>query len=177
MLLPANKRIAARLNRGSLNNEVLHIQHSAIAHPLDAIDKGVRKMMKEMEVVDPSSTKRDLLSEKGLPLDRTGSWIFDLPQLDENEGNSRNRDDRAAAGTYAQWRSDEDSPFLLIFGRPGAGKTMLLISLIDEIHSNIPPNELFAYFFIIAARDDRNTAVSVVKSLIWQIILQQPNLA
>ena len=177
MLLSANERIAARLNRGSLNNEMLDIRRSAIAHPLGAIDEEVGMMMKEMEVVDPSSIKRDLLFEKGLPLDRTGSWIFDLPQLDENEGNSRNRDDRAAATTYTQWRSDEDSPVLLIFGRPGAGKTMLLISLIDEIHSDIPPNELFAYFFIIAARDDRNTAVSVVKSLIWQIILQQPSLA
>jgi len=55
-------------------------------------------------------------------------------------------------------------------------KTMIAISLIESLHSNISNSSLGAYIFCDNTIDKRNTTLAVMKSLLYQILSQQPGL-
>ena len=53
---------------------------------------------------------------------------------------------------------------------------MIAISLIESLHGNISNSSLGAYIFCDNAIDKRNTTPAVMKSLLYQILSQQPGL-
>ena len=81
---------------------------------------------------------------------------------------------------YVKWVTSKCSDILWIHGGPGKGKTMIAISLVEALQSNISggvsPQSLLAYFFCDNSNDKRNTALSIMKSLLYQILSRQPGL-
>ncbi|KAI2981556.1 WD40 repeat-like protein [Aspergillus niger CBS 101883] len=82
---------------------------------------------------------------------------------------------------YRQFRKwDHSTPARLwISGQAGTGKTMLLIGIIkDLIARGLSDTErpLVLYFFCQATNDQANNGVAVLRSLIWLLLLEQPQL-
>lgn len=66
---------------------------------------------------------------------------------------------------------------LWLNGPAGTGKTMLVIGIISEI-SKQPPNLApgISYFFFLAKEENMDKATGALRSLIWLLLIQQPQL-
>lgn len=106
---------------------------------------------------DPLTDIAEIQNQKAKLLEGSCSWVL-----------------KNAA--YIEWINSNCSKVLLIHGKPGKGKTMIAISLIESLHSNISNSSLGAYIFCDNTIDKRNTTLAVMKSLLYQILSQQPGL-
>lgn len=73
---------------------------------------------------------------------------------------------------FMRFRNDRQSRLLWISGDPGKGKTMLLCSIIDDLERD--PWDCTSYHFCEASSDTLNSAVSVLRGLIWKLVEQEP---
>ncbi|KFY11687.1 hypothetical protein V491_07098 [Pseudogymnoascus sp. VKM F-3775] len=83
---------------------------------------------------------------------------------------------------FQQWRDDKQGRMLWIKGDPGKGKTMLLCGIVNELSpltklSDEKATTLLSYFFCQATDSRINNATSVLRGLIYLLIVQQPSLA
>lgn len=83
---------------------------------------------------------------------------------------------------FHRWRHDERSRVLWIKGDAGKGKTMLLCGIIDELSQGFDLSSLvrrpvlLSHFFCQATDTGLNTAVAVLRGLIYLMLLQRPPL-
>ncbi|EXL40444.1 hypothetical protein FOCG_17066 [Fusarium oxysporum f. sp. radicis-lycopersici 26381] len=113
------------------------------------------KCMQDLHVTDPRKDKKRIQDTKGGLLRDSYRWILD--HVD-----------------FQRFRDDPQSRLLWIKGDPGKGKTMLLCGIIDELEKG--PNSLLSYFFCQATEAQLSNAASVLRGLIYLLILQQPSL-
>ncbi|KAH7302809.1 hypothetical protein B0I35DRAFT_384701, partial [Stachybotrys elegans] len=111
--------------------------------------------MQDLHVTDPRKDKKRIQDTKGGLLRDSYRWILDHAD-------------------FQRFRDDPQSRLLWIKGDPGKGKTMLLCGIIDELEKG--PNNLLAYFFCQATEAQLSNAASVLRGLIYLLILQQPSL-
>ena len=76
---------------------------------------------------------------------------------------------------FCTWRDGPASRLLWIKGDPGKGKTMLLCGIIDELEQAAGSYPM-TYFFCQAADVRLNTALKVVKGLIYRLLKQKEGL-
>jgi hypothetical protein len=109
--------------------------------------------------VDPETELRRIEATKGGLLDDSFRWVL---------GNTG----------FRKWRSDHQSQLLWIKGDPGKGKTMLMIGIIKELIQQIQsqPSQSVAYFLCQATNQRLSNATSILRSLIYMLIRQQPQL-
>ncbi len=106
-----------------------------------------------LATTDPRLDKKRIEREKGGLLEDAYRWVLDNPE-------------------FQQWRDGQDR-LLWIKGDPGKGETMLLCGIIDELTKS-PAS---VSFFFCQAHDARiNTAVAVLRGLIYQLVSQQRSL-
>ncbi|KAL2818955.1 hypothetical protein BJX63DRAFT_429025 [Aspergillus granulosus] len=79
---------------------------------------------------------------------------------------------------FRKWHSSPQNQLLRIKGDPGKGKTMLMIGLIDELSRQVQsqPLQSIAYFLCQATDPRLNNATTILQSLIYMLIQQQPYL-
>lgn len=80
---------------------------------------------------------------------------------------------------FLQWRESENARLLWIRGDPGKGKTMLMITIINELEQRLKdPDEdfLLAYFLCQGTDQNLNHATAVLRGLLYQLIMQCPQL-
>ncbi|KAF3361341.1 hypothetical protein VdG1_00950 [Verticillium dahliae VDG1] len=118
----------------------------------DARDK---QCLKDLHVTDSREDKKRIQDTKGGLLRDSYRWILDHAD-------------------FQRFRDDPHSRLLWIKGDPGKGKTMLLCGIIDELEKE--PNSLLSYFFCQATEAQLSNAASVLRGLIYLLILQQPSL-
>ena len=113
----------------------------------------------ELRSTDPRHDKARLEETKGglLELYR---WVFDEP-------------------AFKRWRAEDASRLLWIKGDPGKGKTMLICGIIDELRPATklvePSASTLLSFFYCQATDSRiNSAVAVVRGLLYLLAVQHP---
>ena len=112
----------------------------------------------------------------------------------DDRASIENQRDRVLAGScswvlqekaFADWQAtDTDtSRILWLHGDPGKGKTMIAISLVDALGDKIArrstseQHRLFlTFFFCDNNNSSRNTVLSVLKNLLYQVLSHQPNL-
>ncbi|KAH8591314.1 hypothetical protein B0O99DRAFT_719265, partial [Bisporella sp. PMI_857] len=112
-------------------------------------------------VTDPRNDRERLINVKGSRVDGTCKWI---------EADRR-------YNTWLHPRSDR-SQLLWLSGGPGKGKTILSIFLAEELERNVTKSqdEIFVQYFCDSKIKSRNTAVAIVRGLIWQFLKLRPKL-
>ncbi|APA16011.1 hypothetical protein sscle_16g107810 [Sclerotinia sclerotiorum 1980 UF-70] len=107
----------------------------------------------DLRTTDPRLDKRRIEETKGGLLDNVYNWIFD------------NSD-------FQQWHFNRDNRLLWIKGDPGKGKTMLLCGIINELQRS--DETALAYFFCQGTDARINSAVAVLRGLIYMLLDRQP---
>lgn len=106
-------------------------------------------ILKWLKVCDPEANHR-LSCKQHEP--RTSEWLF------EN-------------ATFQSW-ADMSHPLLWLHGIPGAGKTILCSSIIEYLRGRVANDTraLVLYFYFDFADNKKQSAASLLKSLIYQLI-------
>ncbi|KAI1423348.1 hypothetical protein F5Y12DRAFT_798577 [Xylaria sp. FL1777] len=123
--------------------------------------------------VDPSHFKNDITGEDNQLLEGTGSWIFKGTTTTTGKDSSR-KQSGSAAETFAKWVNSDLPRVLWIKGDPGKGKTMLALSIVDDLLRRNQFN--VAHFFCKNSEDGRNTAANIMECILRQLYSWQPEL-
>ncbi|KAM0800726.1 hypothetical protein BDR22DRAFT_230902 [Usnea florida] len=108
-------------------------------------------------LTDPRDDRAEMISIKGPKVESTCQWI---------------RSD----AIYDSWLHSR-SQLLWLSGGPGQGKTMLSIFVAEELEKTATSqNEPFLQYFCDMKDERRNTAVAVLRGLIWQLLQFRPKL-
>lgn len=115
--------------------------------------------LRDLLVADPETERRRIEATKGGLLEDSFRWVL---------GNAE----------FQRWHSDDQSQLLWIKGDPGKGKTMLMIGIINELLQQVQsqPSQSIAYFLCQATDPRLNNATSILRSLIYMLVRQQPHL-
>lgn len=114
--------------------------------------------MTALFLTDPLDDRDRLIQVKGSRVEGTCEWIK------TNE-------------LYNSWRCSR-SQLLWVSGGPGKGKTMLSIYLAEELERYVKESQdaLFVQYFCDNKDERRNTAVAILRGLIWQLLKRRPQL-
>jgi hypothetical protein len=132
--------------------------------------------LRDLCVTDPREDRTRIQDEKDRLLRDCYAWILD-------------------DASFQRWRTQDESRLLWIRGDPGKGKTMMTMGVIAELSSRaeaeqsslsgswvLPDLEfdsepcLVTYFFCQSTRPELNNAVSVLRGLIYLLVVQQDQL-
>lgn len=118
---------------------------------------------RDLRVVDPQDDMQRIEMEKDELLDDAYKWILHTPEY----------------ASFTNWDgSGLEHPqrrLLWVKGHAGTGKTMLMIGIIRELsHQPVASAHALTYFFCQGTDMALNNATSVLRSLIWLLLLQQP---
>ncbi|KAL2808652.1 WD40-repeat-containing domain protein [Aspergillus granulosus] len=115
--------------------------------------------LRDLLVADPETERRRIEATKGGLLDDSFRWVLDNAE-------------------FQKWHTNSESQLLWIKGDPGKGKTMLMIGIIKELlrQAQSEPSQSIAYFLCQATDPKLNNATSILRSLIYMLIRQQPHL-
>ncbi|KAJ6789339.1 hypothetical protein PWT90_08994 [Aphanocladium album] len=123
--------------------------------------------LRNLFVTDPLDDMKALKRKKGDRVAGTCEWIFGTECLT----------------AWLQLSHDQDSvshpsQILWLHGNPGTGKSTLAIYLTDALSMrfSLAVKETLVYFFCDSAFDTRRTATSVIRTLLWQLVKQHPEL-
>ncbi|KAH8430992.1 uncharacterized protein LDX57_008653 [Aspergillus melleus] len=126
-----------------------------------AIDEDQRDKhyLRELLLSHPDDDLRRIEATKGGLLDDSFRWILDTAE-------------------FQNWHTNSQSQLLWIKGDPGKGKTMLMIGIIRELSRQVDsqPSQSMAYFLCQATDPRLNNATSILRSLIYLLVRQQPHL-
>ncbi|APA11969.1 hypothetical protein sscle_08g067390 [Sclerotinia sclerotiorum 1980 UF-70] len=114
-----------------------------------------KRCLIDLFITDPRKDKQRIEELKGGLLFKVYEWVFQNTE-------------------YQQWYNDQSNRLLWVRGDPGKGKTMLLCGIIDEIRTS--NNYALAYFFCQSNVDTINSAISVLRGLIYMLLDEQPSL-
>jgi hypothetical protein len=120
----------------------------------------IRKLeecLRDLRPTDPRKDKERIEETKGGLLEGSYRWVLD------------NR-------SFQQWHNDPQSQLLWIRGDPGKGKTMLLCGIINELPRIIARTACVSYFFCQATDARINSAIAVLRGLLYLLVSQQPAL-
>lgn len=136
-------------------------------------DEEVRKALRiiinaEPRIPIPVDHRRKLEDKKGKVLSGTCGWLHNHT-------------------TFKTFISSDNDDILWIHGNPGKGKSMLALSLIDQLASSETPikmlkdvavvNMPICCYFFFAYDDDRiRTPVALMRSILYQLLERRPDL-
>ncbi|KAF2625648.1 WD40 repeat-like protein [Macroventuria anomochaeta] len=134
--------------------------------PSSADGSTSRQCLRALRVTDPREDRVRIEGDKDRLLRDCYAWILH-------------------DASFQRWRTQEESRLLWIKGDPGKGKTMMTMGLIAEMsesNDNGPSSEmvakadLLAYFFCQSTRPELSNAVSVLRGLIYMLVVQRKEL-
>ena len=127
-------------------------------HAYQSTDGAATACRKALRLTDPYDDREKVKSAKGKRVPGTCEWI---------------RNDL----TYRSWL-DGNAPLLFISAGPGKGKTMLSIFLTEELErlSLQMERTMLLFFFCDNQDEKRNTAVAILRGLVYQIVEKRPDL-
>ncbi|KAL3488608.1 hypothetical protein BJX62DRAFT_239831, partial [Aspergillus germanicus] len=116
--------------------------------------------LRDLLVADPETERRRIEATKGGLLDGSFQWVLNNAEFQE-------------------WHNNHQNQLLWIKGDPGKGKTMLMIGIINELLLQVQssqPSRSIAYFLCQATDSKLNNATSILRSIIYMLVHQQPHL-
>ncbi|KAF9774761.1 hypothetical protein IL306_007206, partial [Fusarium sp. DS 682] len=159
---PSFKLVYPEIERMTRSAEhMLKHRQDPKAIPMDesATPDDLRICLQEMRVTNP----RDILSyvqiQKGKRVGHTCEWVLKREE-------------------FSAWGANDNSQLLRLIGSPGIGKTMMSTFLIEILKGKVEksPDKTFAYFLCDYRYQDRRTPTAMLRSLIWQLLLQKNGL-
>ncbi|KAK2591217.1 hypothetical protein QQS21_011102 [Conoideocrella luteorostrata] len=119
----------------------------------------LRKCLQKMGVRNPKDILSDIQRQKGRRLGHTCEWIL-------------KRDE------FSIWSASEEPQLLLVIGSPGIGKTIMSTFLVHELTRKVEKStgKVLAYFFCDDKDHGRKTPTAIMRSFIWQLLLQRHEL-
>jgi hypothetical protein len=124
---------------------------------MDEIQK-LEGCVQDLHNTDPRDDKKRIEDTKGGLLEGSYRWVLNNT-------------------SFQQWQKNPQSHLLWIKGDPGKGKTMLLCGVINELQKSMAKTNLLSYFFCQATDLRLNSAVAVLRGLLYLLVIQQPSLA
>ncbi|KFZ13980.1 hypothetical protein V501_03452 [Pseudogymnoascus sp. VKM F-4519 (FW-2642)] len=117
------------------------------------------KFLRALKVMNAKDILSDIKRRKGGRVGNTCEWILKREE-------------------FSAWGASTDPQLFFITGSPGIGKTMMSTFLVDELQKKVEraPGKALAYFFCDDKDQDRKTPIAILRSLIWQILLQRNEL-
>ncbi|KAE9987514.1 hypothetical protein EG328_002499 [Venturia inaequalis] len=112
------------------------------------------KCIRDLCITDPRLDKERIEKTKGGLDQGSYRWILEHPD-------------------FQRWRDNHETRLLWITGDPGKGKTILLCGIIHELEKLDAKTHL-SYFFLQATNSRINTAIAVLRGLIYLLVDQQP---
>ncbi|PIG80477.1 hypothetical protein AARAC_001624 [Aspergillus arachidicola] len=123
--------------------------------------KEERECLGQLSVVNPEDLKDGIEGRNDILLPATYEWIFETPEYK----------------SFVNWSNPDACRVLWLNGPAGTGKSMLMIGILNELAkqpSNMVPS--LSYFFFEAGRDHQKTPADAIRSLVWMLAIQQPQL-
>ena len=152
--------VEGRLSPGSSDvNPDLPATIQAVMTKIE-LDEQDKRCLHDLRLTDPRLEKERIRASKDQLLEGSCSWILN----DE---------------AFIDWWTSNQSRSLWIHGDPGKGKTMMTISLIDEVSKRLGNKvgaNVLAYFFCQNTNTDLNNAVAVLRGLIYSLVDQEKKL-
>ncbi|KAM0664061.1 hypothetical protein ACQRIU_007062 [Beauveria bassiana] len=121
-----------------------------------------REYLQALWVGDPQDEMNDIENKKGGLYDNMCEWMLSHPNY-------------RAFTAWDENRSCLGGRLLWIKGPAGIGKTMVMIRIVRNLLKQRRVQNL-AYFFCQSAKSNQNTATTIVRALLWMLLIQQPNL-
>ncbi|KAK8149428.1 wD repeat domain [Beauveria asiatica] len=121
-----------------------------------------REYLQALWVGDPQDEMNDIEDKKGALYDNMCEWMLSHPNY-------------KAFTAWDEDRSRLGGRLLWIKGPAGIGKTMVMICIVRNLLKQRRVQNL-AYFFCQSAKKSQNTATTIVRALLWMLLIQQPNL-
>ncbi|KFZ17155.1 hypothetical protein V502_04720 [Pseudogymnoascus sp. VKM F-4520 (FW-2644)] len=117
------------------------------------------QFLRAMKVTNAKDALSEIKRRKGGRVENTCGWILRREE-------------------FSAWGAAADPQLFFITGSPGIGKTMMSTFLVDELQKKVEraPGKSLAYFFCDDKDQDRKTPIAILRSLIWQILLQRNEL-
>lgn len=119
-------------------------------------DKNV-KCLSDLRLTDPRLDKERIEDTKGGLFKGASNWILGHED-------------------FRKWIEDDNVNLLWIRGDPGKGKTMLLMTIVDELERKMSKTGTLAYFFCQGTDEKLNNATAVVRGLVYMLAYKCPNL-
>ena len=121
-----------------------------------SLERAVLACRNSLFLTDPSIDRATLASTKGQRVSGTCAWIRETP-------------------VYQSWLRDE-TRLLWICSGPGKGKKILAIFLTEELESIARSSEVVEVIYYFCSSEDRkrNTASSILRGLLWQMVTRDP---
>lgn len=146
-----------------LNDE---IQEISMKHDVQERANNFHKRLQAIRHVDPKNIAGTISKLREDPMADLYEWIFGTDVFQ----------------AFAKWEDQNSSRRLWISGQAGTGKTMFLLGTIKQIQTNClfqtgleePP--ALIYFFCQSTDDQLNNGAAVLRSLVWMLLCQQPDL-
>jgi len=131
------------------------------------LDDQSRKCLEDLRLSDPRVDIKRIEATKGGLFRGASNWIL-------------YHDD------FQRWRRCDDARLLWIKGDPGKGKTMLLITIVDELERQLKQSNqsqqtssgttALSYFFCQGTNKDLNSSTAVLRGLVYLLAVQHPPL-
>ncbi|KAG7001681.1 Vegetative incompatibility protein HET-E-1 [Fusarium oxysporum f. sp. conglutinans] len=145
-----------RMARGA--QDILNHHRNPKAIPMDqsATSGDLRTCLQEMRVTNPRDILSEIWSQKGKRIGHTCEWILKREE-------------------FSAWGANDNSQLLRLIGSPGIGKTMMSTFLIEVLKGKVEksPDKMFAYFLCDYRYPEQRSPTAVLRSLIWQLLLQR----
>ena len=129
--------------------------------PMDqrATSGDLRKCLQAMRVANPQDILSEIQIQKGKRSGHTCEWILKREE-------------------FSVWGANDNPQLLRIIGSPGIGKTMMSTFLVETLKAKVEKSsdKAFAYFFFDDKNQERRTLAAMLRSLIWQLLLQRNEL-
>ncbi|KAK3364018.1 hypothetical protein B0T25DRAFT_587633 [Lasiosphaeria hispida] len=159
--LPTETNVAAAIRKAIEEVSAISPSLPTGTHPSATHENERDLLLKELKWTDPTIDKLRIERTKGGLYEASSSWILSHP-------------------SYQTWR-DGETKLLWIKGDAGKGKTMLLATIIEQLRSQTGPghpmaNSSLSFFFCQNTDDRLNSAVAVLKGLMYLLLVQDVSL-
>ncbi|KFG85892.1 NACHT and Ankyrin domain protein [Metarhizium anisopliae] len=120
---------------------------------------GLQRCLQRMRVKNPEDVLSKIEAQKGQRVENTCEWILKREE-------------------FSAWAVGTNSHLLRLIGSPGIGKTMMATFLVRFLKCKIEknPSETFIHFFCDDKDQERKTPTAILRSLVWQLLLQRNEL-
>ncbi|KAF7532235.1 hypothetical protein G7054_g8144 [Neopestalotiopsis clavispora] len=130
-----------------------------LSRPKPMISEAEQKLtdqcLKAMGHTNPIDTMRRIESTKDDLVAECNEWIKSDPHVQE-------------------WKNNQNHRLLWLSGDPGKGKTMLMMSLVQEFRKFEGEHHILTFFFCQNTDSRLNTAHAVLCGLLWLLIRENP---